>query len=83
VKREGRRADRRRRREFAEQELENPFLPETFGSDGPIWNDLWTKTTSNNDEYTVFSRSDFLSIFNVIFRSCNFIYCLQNVFVAL
>jgi hypothetical protein len=40
AKREERRADRHRRREFAEQKLENPFSPETFDSDGPMWNDL-------------------------------------------
>jgi hypothetical protein len=50
MKREERRADRRRRREFAEQEVENPNSTENFDSDGPMWNDLWTKTTSDDDE---------------------------------
>jgi hypothetical protein len=50
AKREERRGDRRRHRQFAEQELENPFSPETFDSDGPIWNDLWTESTSDDDE---------------------------------
>jgi hypothetical protein len=39
----------RSRREFAEQELENPFLPKTFDSDGQMWNDLWTETTSDDE----------------------------------
>jgi hypothetical protein len=50
AKREEGRADRRRRRELAEQELADPFLPETFDSDGPMWHDLWTETTSDDDE---------------------------------
>jgi hypothetical protein len=40
VKREEMRADRHRHREFAEQELADPFSLETFDSDGPMWNDL-------------------------------------------
>jgi hypothetical protein len=46
AKREERMAGRRRW-EFAEQELADPFLPERFDSDVPMWNDLWTETTSN------------------------------------
>jgi hypothetical protein len=49
AKRTVRRADHRWYREFAEQELENPNSPENFDSDDPMWNDLWTKTTSNNE----------------------------------
>jgi hypothetical protein len=48
--REERRADRRRHREFAEQELADPFLPKMFDSDGPMWHDLWTEMTSDDDE---------------------------------
>jgi hypothetical protein len=44
AKREERRADHHRRRE-----LENLFLLETFYSDGPMWNDLWTETTSDDE----------------------------------
>jgi hypothetical protein len=49
AKREERRADRRRRRKFAEQKFTDLFSPETFDSDGPMW-DLWTETTFNDDE---------------------------------
>jgi hypothetical protein len=49
TKREERRVYRRRYREFAQQELVDPFLPETFDSDGPMWNDLWTETTSDDE----------------------------------
>jgi hypothetical protein len=50
MKREERRADHRRHQEFAEQELENPNSTTDFDSDGLMWNDLWTETTSDNDE---------------------------------
>jgi hypothetical protein len=52
MKREERRADRHRRREFAEveAELENPNLTNNFDSDVPMWNDLWTEATSDDDE---------------------------------
>jgi hypothetical protein len=50
AKREDRRAGRHRRREFAEQELENPFSPERFDSHGSMWNDIWTETTYDDDE---------------------------------
>jgi hypothetical protein len=50
MKREERRADHRRHQEFAEQELENPNTMEDFDSDGPMWNDLWIETTSDDDE---------------------------------
>jgi hypothetical protein len=50
MKREERIADRHRCRTFAEQELENPNTTEEFESDGPMWNDLWTETTSDDDE---------------------------------
>jgi hypothetical protein len=50
TKKKERRVDRRHRQEFAEAELENPNSPENFDSDGPMWNDLWTETTSNDDE---------------------------------
>jgi hypothetical protein len=53
MKREERRADRRRRREFAEQDLENPNSTAYFDSDGPMWNDLWTETTSDDHEYCI------------------------------
>jgi hypothetical protein len=46
---EGCYTERRSRREFAEQELENPFLPKTFDSDGQMWNNLWTETTSDDE----------------------------------
>jgi hypothetical protein len=36
MKREERRADHRRRREFAEQDLENPNSTADFDSDGPM-----------------------------------------------
>jgi hypothetical protein len=49
VKREERRANHRRHWEFDEQELENLFSPETFDSDSPIWNDLWTETISDDE----------------------------------
>jgi hypothetical protein len=49
MKREERRADRRRCWEFAEQELENSNSTKNFDSDGPMLNDLWTKTTSDDD----------------------------------
>jgi hypothetical protein len=49
AKREERRADHRHRREFAEQELENSFSSGTFDSDCPMWNDLWTETTSDDE----------------------------------
>jgi hypothetical protein len=39
-----RRADRRRGREFAEQEIDNPNT--TLGDDDPRWDDVWTATTS-------------------------------------
>jgi hypothetical protein len=51
MKREERRADRRRRREYAERELENPNTTEDFeDEDGQMFNDLWTETTSDDDE---------------------------------
>jgi hypothetical protein len=51
MKREERRADHRRCREYAEQELENPNTMEDFeDEDGQMFNDLWTKTTSDDDE---------------------------------
>jgi hypothetical protein len=50
MKREERITNRHRRRTFAEQELENPNTTEEFESDGPMWNDLWTETTSDDDE---------------------------------
>jgi hypothetical protein len=50
MKREERIANRHRRRTIAEQELENPNTMEEFESDGPMWNDLWTETTSDDDE---------------------------------
>jgi hypothetical protein len=50
MKREKRRADRRRRWEFAEQELENPNTTEEFDSDGLMWNDLWIEITSDDDK---------------------------------
>jgi hypothetical protein len=50
AKRVERRAERCHRREFAEQELADPFSPKTFDSDGPMWNNLWTETTSDDDK---------------------------------
>jgi hypothetical protein len=50
MKRRERRAEHRRRREFTEQELENPNTTEDFDSDGPMCNVLWTETTSDDDE---------------------------------
>jgi hypothetical protein len=51
IKREEKRADRHRRREYAEQELENPNTTEDFeDKDGQMFNDLWTKTTSDDDK---------------------------------
>jgi hypothetical protein len=49
MKREERRADRRRRREYAEAELENPNSSNDFDSDGLLWNNLCTETTSDDD----------------------------------
>jgi hypothetical protein len=49
MKREKRRADHHRPREFAEQEVENLNSQVDLDLDGPIWNDLWTKTTSNDE----------------------------------
>jgi uncharacterized protein YndB with AHSA1/START domain len=49
IKREERRANRHRRREHAEQELENPNTTEDF-EDGQMFNDLWTETTSDDDK---------------------------------
>jgi hypothetical protein len=49
MKRKERRADRCRRGEFAEQELENPNSTADFDSNGPMWNDLWTETTSDDE----------------------------------
>jgi hypothetical protein len=48
--REERKADRRRRHEFTEAELENSNSTNDFDSDGPMWNDLWTETISNDDK---------------------------------
>jgi hypothetical protein len=48
MKREESRAVCRRRREFAEQELENPNSTSDFDSNNPMWN--WTETTSDDDE---------------------------------
>jgi hypothetical protein len=48
--REERRADHHRRREFAEQELADPFSPKTFNSNGLMWNNLWIERTSDDDE---------------------------------
>jgi hypothetical protein len=45
----GKKADHRRSQEYAEQELENPNTTEDFDSDRPMWNDLWTKTTSDDE----------------------------------
>jgi hypothetical protein len=51
MKREERRVDRHRRREYAERELENPNTMEDFeDEDGKMFNDLWTETTSDDDE---------------------------------
>jgi hypothetical protein len=50
MKREERRADCRRRREYAERELENPNTTEDFeDSNGQMFNDLWTETISDDD----------------------------------
>jgi hypothetical protein len=49
MKREERRAGRRRRQEFVELELENPNLTANFDSDDPMWDDLWAETTSDNE----------------------------------
>jgi hypothetical protein len=51
MKREERRADHHHRQENAEQELENPNTTEDFeDEDGKMFNDLWTETTSDDDE---------------------------------
>jgi hypothetical protein len=50
MKREERRADRHCCREFAEQKLENPNSMVDFDSEGLMWDDLWTETTSYDDE---------------------------------
>jgi hypothetical protein len=42
-----RRGDRRRRREIAEQEIDNPNT--TWGEDDPRWDDVWTATTSDDE----------------------------------
>jgi hypothetical protein len=50
MKREERRADHHHRREYAEQELENPNTAEDFeDSDGQMFNNLWTETTSDDE----------------------------------
>jgi hypothetical protein len=50
MKKEERKADRRHRREFAEQELENPNSMIDFDLEGSMWDYIWTETTSNDDE---------------------------------
>jgi hypothetical protein len=50
MKRKERRADRRHRPEFAEQELENPNSTVDFDWDGTMWNYLWTETTSSDND---------------------------------
>jgi hypothetical protein len=50
MNREEKRADQHRRLEFAKAELENPNSTNDFDSDGLMWNDLWTETTSYDDE---------------------------------
>jgi hypothetical protein len=51
MKREEIRTDRRRRREYAERELENPNTTEDFeDEDGKMFNNLWSETTSDDDE---------------------------------
>jgi hypothetical protein len=50
MKREEIRTDRRRRWEYAEQELENPNMTEDFeDEDGKMFNNLWSETTSDDD----------------------------------
>jgi hypothetical protein len=67
MKREERRANHYRHREFAKQELENPNSSADFDSGGPMWNDLWTETTSDDTEQ--FSLSLFIFYLNIIFES--------------
>jgi hypothetical protein len=43
-----RRSTRRRRRAIAEFELENPST--TWGENDPRWDDIWTATTSDDDD---------------------------------
>jgi hypothetical protein len=51
MNREEIRADHHRRRDYAERELENPNTMEDFeDEDGHMFNDLWTETTSSDDE---------------------------------
>jgi hypothetical protein len=47
TQRDERRADRRRRRAFTEEEVDNPNM--TLGDEDPRWYDLWTTTTSNDE----------------------------------
>jgi hypothetical protein len=49
MKREERRADHRRGWDFIVHEVENPDSQVDLDSDGPIWNDLWTETTSDDE----------------------------------
>jgi hypothetical protein len=54
MKREEIRTDRRRHREYAERELENPNTTEDFeDEDGKMFNNLWSETTSDDDEYSI------------------------------
>jgi hypothetical protein len=51
MKREEKRADRRRHQEYAERELENPNTTEYFeDEDGQMFNDMWTEITSDDHE---------------------------------
>jgi hypothetical protein len=50
MKREERKADRHHRWDFTEQELENPNSMIDFDSEGSMWDDIWTETTSDDDE---------------------------------
>jgi hypothetical protein len=50
MKREERRADRCRRREYAERELENPNTTEDFeDSNRQMFNNLWSEPTSDDE----------------------------------
>jgi hypothetical protein len=40
--------DQRRRRAVAEEKIDNPNS--TIDENDPIWDDLWTETTSNADD---------------------------------
>jgi hypothetical protein len=42
-----RRADQRRHRAFAEEEINNPNS--TLDDEDPMWDDLWTATTSDDE----------------------------------